>query len=134
MRRLLQAFTWWNGTTWGTSLTTMLRGEYVGTDQFGNAYYRSKGGKKDKTLGLERRWVIYEGIAEPSMIPPGWYRWMHHLSDVAPSKDDYVPREWEAPHEPNRTGTPDAYRPQGSILRPDPEAGISAGYDAWRPS
>jgi NADH:ubiquinone oxidoreductase subunit len=37
----------------------------VGHDEFGNAYYRSKGGKIDPALGFERR-------SEASMTPPGW--------------------------------------------------------------
>lgn len=133
LRRVLQAFTWWHGTTWGTQWTTFLRGEAVGTDEFGNAYFRTKGGRKDPALGVERRWVIYRNVAEASKIPPAWYRWMHHLSDAPPSEEAYAPREWELAHKPNMTGTAEAYRPNGSIFRPDPEAGISAGYDAWMP-
>ena len=37
-------------------------GELVGEDEFGNRYYRTKGGKIDPTLGFERRWVIYNGV------------------------------------------------------------------------
>ncbi|RAH99393.1 NADH:ubiquinone oxidoreductase subunit NDUFA12 [Acuticoccus sediminis] len=133
LRRLLQVFTWWNGTTIGTSWTTYLRGEEVGTDQYGNRYFRTKNGKKDPALGYDRRWVIYKDQAEATMIPPGWYRWMHHLTDLLPEQQGYVVREWEKPHQPNLTGTAGAHRPTGSIFRPDPEAGISAGYDAWTP-
>ena len=71
LRRILQAFTWWHGTTWGTSWTTFLRGEYVGSDSAGNRYYRTRKGRKDPALGRERRWVIYSGEAEASTIPPG---------------------------------------------------------------
>jgi NADH:ubiquinone oxidoreductase subunit len=131
--RLLQAFTWWNGTTWGTSFTTWLRGEFVGEDEFGNRYFRTRKGRVDPALGLERRWVIYNGVAEASTIPPSWYRWMQHTSDTPPTAETYVPREWEKPHVPNLTGTAEAYRPRGSILRPDPEEGITRGYDAWTP-
>nr|WP_211110111.1 NADH:ubiquinone oxidoreductase subunit NDUFA12 [Acuticoccus mangrovi] len=133
MQRFVQIFAWWTGTTWGTSFTTWLRGEFVGTDQFGNRYFRTRNGKIDPVLDMERRWVIYNGPADPTTIPPGWYRWMHHLGNEAPVNDGYKPREWQKPHQPNLTGTPGAHRPQGSILRPDPEAGISAGYDAWTP-
>ncbi len=45
-----------------------------------------------------------------STIPPGWHGWMHHRVDVPPSKDDYAAREWQKPHMPNQTGTPNAYR------------------------
>lgn len=133
LRRFLQLFTWWNGTTWGTSWTTYLRGEEVGTDQYGNRYFRTRGGKPDPAFGYDRRWVIYKDLAEATMIPPGWYRWMHHLTDTLPQDQNYIAREWEKPHRPNMTGTAEAYRPQGSIFRPDPEAGVSAGYDAWTP-
>ena len=54
----LRFFTWWNGATFGTLLTTSLYGEFVGEDEFGNRYYRTKGGKIDPALGFERRWVI----------------------------------------------------------------------------
>ena len=44
----------------GTLLYTWLRGELVGTDQFGNRYYREKGGRPlVKGGGMpsrERRW------------------------------------------------------------------------------
>ncbi|MEM8854801.1 MAG: NADH-ubiquinone oxidoreductase subunit NDUFA12 family protein, partial [Pseudomonadota bacterium] len=60
-------------------------------------------------------------------------RWMHHLGDTPPTETSYVAKPWEKPHEPNHTGSAAAHRPQGSILRPDPEAGISTGYDAWTP-
>lgn len=133
LRRVLQAFTWWNGTTWGTSWTTFLRGEFVGKDEFGNRYFRTRGGRIDPALGYQRRWVIYPDVAEASTIPPGWFLWMHRLSDVAPTAGDYRPREWEKPYQPNMTGTAAAHRPHGSIVRSDPEAGISAGYDAWTP-
>ncbi|WP_108659278.1 NADH:ubiquinone oxidoreductase subunit NDUFA12 [Acuticoccus kandeliae] len=131
--RFIQVFSWWQGTTFGTSFTTWLRGEFVGEDEYGNRYFRSKDGKIDPVLGFERRWVIYKGVADSTMIPPGWYGWMHHLRDVAPVNDTYRPKEWQKPHQPNLTGTPQAHRPLGSILRPDPEAKISAGYDAWSP-
>ncbi|MEM9221556.1 MAG: NADH:ubiquinone oxidoreductase subunit NDUFA12 [Pseudomonadota bacterium] len=131
-KRLLQIFTWWNSTTLGTSFTTWLRGEAVGEDEFGNRYFRTKDGKIDPALGHDRRWVIYHGVTDPTSIPPGWYRWIHHLSDEIPD-GSYVPREWQEPHRPNPTGTAAAHRPQGSILRPDPQAGIAKGYDAWTP-
>ena len=70
---LVQFFTWWNGQTFGTQLWTWRFGELVGQDEFGNRYYRTKGGKIDPTLGFERRWVIYNGYAEASRVPPSWH-------------------------------------------------------------
>ena len=59
---LLKLFTWWNSQTFGTQLWTWLYGEAVGEDEFGNRYYRTRGGKIDPALGFERRWVIYQRL------------------------------------------------------------------------
>ena len=64
----LKLFTWWNGQTFGTQLWTWRFGELVGTDEQGNRYYRTRGGKIDPTLGFERRWVIYNGYAKPPVF------------------------------------------------------------------
>ena len=101
----LKLFTWWNGQTFGTQLWTRRFGELVGQDEQGNRYYRTAGGKIDPTLGFERRWVIYNGYAEASRIPAGWHGWMHHVVDVPPTEENYQPREWQKPHQPNPTGT-----------------------------
>jgi NADH:ubiquinone oxidoreductase subunit len=122
---LLQFFTWWNGATWGTRFFTWRKGEFVGTDEFGNSYYRERGGKK--------RWVIYKDLAEASQIPPGWHGWMHHRVDTPPSEGDYTPRAWQKPHRANATGTPAAYRPKGSILTPESRPQVTGDYQAWSP-
>ena len=57
----------------GVTTNPTLYGEVVGEDEFGNRYYRTKGGKIDPSLGFERRWVIYNGVAEASTIPPSWH-------------------------------------------------------------
>src|SRR5882757_11273471 len=70
---LLKIFTWWNGQTFGTQLWTWRFGERVGQDEQGNTYYRTKGGMIDPTLGFQRRWVVYNGYAEASKVPPSWH-------------------------------------------------------------
>jgi NADH:ubiquinone oxidoreductase subunit len=126
---LLQFFTWWNGQTLGTRFFTWRKGKRVGEDQFGNVYY--EGGKG--VDGRPRRWVIYNGVAEASAIPPGWHGWMHHRVDVAPAAESYQPREWQKPHEPNLTGTAGAYRPKGSVLSTGERPRVTGDYDAWTP-
>jgi len=134
MKELLtQIFTWWNGQTLGTRFFTWRHGELVGTDDFGNRYYRTRGGAKHAGLGFDRRWVVYNGYAEASTIPPGWHGWMHHRTDVPPPSDPYRPRDWQKPHRPNLTGTALAYRPRGSILNPLPRQPATGDYDAWSP-
>jgi NADH:ubiquinone oxidoreductase subunit len=130
---LLKFFTWWNGQTFGTQLWTWRFGELVGQDEQGNSYYRTKGRKIDPTLGFERRWVIYNGYAEASRVPPSWHGWLHHTVDVAPTEENYTPREWEKPHVPNMTGTPAAYRPSGSTLASGRRPKATGDYQAWTP-
>jgi NADH:ubiquinone oxidoreductase subunit len=129
MKFLLQIFTWWNHQTIGTRFHTWRHGKLVGQDEAGNVYY--EGGKNSE--GLTRRWVIYAGYADASAIPPGWHGWMHHRTDVAPSQETYVAREWERPHRPNMTGTAAAYRPQGSINASGERPRVTGDYDAWTP-
>ena len=128
---LLQFFTWWSGQTLGTKLYTSRFGEFVGTDEFGNRYYRKPG--IDPNLHFERRWVIYAHESEGSMTPPGWYGWLHNTVDVPPSAESYTPREWQKPHLPNMTGTPDAHRPPGSILKSGIRPLAGGDYGAWTP-
>ncbi len=130
---LKQLFTWWNGQTMGTRLLTWRKGERVGEDAFGNVYYRTRGGVKDKALGFERRWVIYKGEAEGSKVPPGWHGWMHHRTDTPPTEDSYQPREWQVGHKPNMTGTSEAYRPPGSTLSAAKRPAATGDYKAWKP-
>ena len=35
-----QIFTWWNRNTVGTFLKTFLFGKYMGSDEYGNKYYK----------------------------------------------------------------------------------------------
>ncbi len=133
MKWLLQMLTWWNGQTLNTRFHTWRHGELVGHDEFDNSYYRTRGGALDPALGFERRWVIYAGTSEGSMTPTGWYGWLHHTTDTPPTKEDYQRHAWEAPYVPNMTGTPQAYRPAGSILASGKRPHSSGDYDAWTP-
>ncbi|WP_163272638.1 NADH:ubiquinone oxidoreductase subunit NDUFA12 [Chelativorans alearense] len=126
---LLQFFTWWNGATLNTRFHTWRKGSRVGEDEFGNVYY--EGGTDSE--GRTRRWVIYNGYSEASIVPPGWHGWLHHKVDTAPVAENYAPREWQKPHLPNLTGTPAAYRPRGSVLTKEERPRVTGDYDAWTP-
>ncbi len=129
----LQFFTWWQSQTLGTRFYTWRKGERVGSDEAGNVYYRVRGGKIDPALGFNRRWVIFNGPAEASKIPPGWHGWLHHRVDVAPSEETYVGKDWQLPHKPNMTGTALAYRPPGALLAGGQHPKVAGDYDAWTP-
>ena len=140
MSILGKIFTWWDGATIGTLMHTASKGEKVGTDAQGNAYYRSKkrstnGGPFD---GRERRWVIYNGANDASRVPAEWHGWLHgaHADEENPGVPESnlpPPRIWEVDYTPNATGTVAAYRPQGALERGGQRAAATGDYDAWSP-
>ena len=123
------------GATFGTLLLTWLRGVRVGTDAYGNRYYRLKGDRPQRLGGgrfsRERRGVIYRGEPEGSKVPPEWHAWLHHMVDEMPQPRQRY--EWEKDHQPNMTGTPLAYRPQGSVLRGGQRVRATGDYEPWSP-
>lgn len=123
------------GATLGTWLLTLLRGERVGADEYGNRYYRLKNFKPQPVgagrFSRERRWVIYKGEPEGSKVPPEWHAWLNHMVNEVPQPRTRYP--WEKPHQPNLTGTPLAYRPRGSVLRGGHRAAATGDYQPWTP-
>jgi len=122
--------------TIGTLLFTWLRGERVGTDPFGNRYFRERGKRVLKPGGgrrsREKRWVLYNGAPEASKVPAMWHAWLHHTIDEVPA-DTGKRYAWEKDHIPNLTGTIGAYRPRGSVLRGGNRAPATGDYQPWRP-
>lgn len=121
-----ELFTWWNGQTLGTRLFTARRGQKVGEDALGNVYYQTADGA--------RRWVIYAAEAEASAVPSDWHGWLHHTFAEPPTKAPLRTQAWEKPHQPNMTGTDQAYRPKGSIARGGRVNSAAADYEAWDPN
>ncbi|MEO0878810.1 MAG: NADH:ubiquinone oxidoreductase subunit NDUFA12 [Pseudomonadota bacterium] len=125
-------FTWWNGATMGTAFTLFRRSaRLVGKDEQGNRYYEEA--NPSGAMGRSRRWVVYHGVAEASRVPPDWHGWLHHTFDQPPTEAPLRRQIWEKDHLPNMTGTPLAYHPAGSLVRPDGDDTISKGYEAWSP-
>jgi len=123
--------------TIGTLIMTWFRGEKVGTDRFGNRYYRDKSRAKLEKGGgrfsREKRWVLYKGEAEASRVPPEWHAWLHHTVDEVPLHADEKHYPWQKEHLPNLTGTRDAYRPPGSLLRGGHRQAAASDYEPWQP-
>jgi NADH:ubiquinone oxidoreductase subunit len=118
-------FAWWNGATFGTLFTTWFSGTYVGTDEIGNRYYQTKDGK--------RRWVLYAGTVEASRVPAEWHGWLHRTFKDPPTVAPMKIKAWEKDHRPNLTGTPDAWRPPGSLARGGVRPPATGDYEAWQP-
>lgn len=125
MSFLSRIFTWWNGYTLGTQLFTWRHGEQVGSDDQGNRYFREKKG--------DRRWVLYNGEAEASRVPPEWHGWLHYITDAPPSEKPLPVKPWEKEHRPNLTGTEAAYFPPGSLYEAGRRPRATGDYEAWRP-
>ena len=116
---------WWRGATLGTLVTTWWSGRYVGTDEYGNRYYQTKDGK--------RRWVLYNGTVEASRVSPDWHGWLHHTFKEPPTVAPLKAKAWESAYTPNLTGTPNAYRPEGSLAARGERPAATGDYEAWTP-
>ena len=132
---LSKLFTWWDGATIGTLIDSSLRGEKVGTDAQGNAYFRAKNrhNAEQPFGGRERRWVIYSGANDASRVPAEWHGWLHGSFDGVPESNLPPARIWEVDYTPNATGTVAAYRPAGALERGGKRAAATGDYEAWTP-
>jgi NADH:ubiquinone oxidoreductase subunit len=126
-----EIFSWWGGNTWGTRYTIWKCARKVGEDQLGNTYWEQVKGVGP--LGVPRRFVTYKSMSEASLVPPEWHGWLHYTVDTPPTAEDYAPKPWQLPHQPNGTGTPQAYRPAGSIVSAAQRPKATGDYKAWRP-
>ena len=124
-------FTWWNGATLGTLFTVGRRGRLVGKDQDVNRYYESR--DTVSYDGRKRRWVLYNGYAEASKVPPDWHGWLHYTFDEPPTETPLPRRRWEKEHLPNLSGTPMAWKPQGSLAAEARRPAATGDYEAWKP-
>ena len=98
-----QLFTWWNQQTLGTRIYTLLNGNLVGEDEFGNKYYESRKKKK--------RWVIYKGEIDASKISNEWFSWIHFTKNKMEINKNVKKYSWQKPHSSNKTGTSESYHP-----------------------
>ncbi len=118
---LKQIFTWWHRQTLGTFVYTLIKGKFIGKDEFGNKYYSNK---KDG-----KRWVIYKNRIDSSKIPAEWHSWIHFLTRNKPD-DNLSKYKWQKKHEENLTGTSKAHKPEGS-LSSDSKKDMKK-YETWK--
>ena len=110
-------FTWWNKQTFGTFLKTLFFGKYVGSDELGNKYYRSK---------KNERWVIYSKKIEATKITSDWYLWIHHTIDKIPDNKDSK-FSWQKKHLENQSGTVNSFKPTKIIKNNQKKK-----YETWK--
>ena len=111
-------FTWWNKQTFGTFLKTLFFGKFVGSDQYGNKYYKSKNN--------DERWVVYSSNIEATKITSDWYLWIHHTIDKIP-ENQISKFSWQKKHLENQTGTKNSYKPV-KIKK----GNIKKNYETWK--
>jgi NADH:ubiquinone oxidoreductase subunit len=111
-------FTWWKKQPFGTFLKTLFYGIYVGKDENGNKYYKSK---------KNQRWIVYSNNIEATQITSDWYMWIHHTVDKIPEEKDTKKYFWQKNHLENQTGTKNSYKPT-KIKRDN----IKKKYETWK--
>lgn len=116
----------------GSFLFTLFKGRKVGTDEHGNSYYVERW-PRDEYGYRVRRWVNYKGKPEASKVPPRWHAWLHYVTDKLPHEQAVTPQPWEKEHQPNLTGTPDAYYPPGHVRAGGRRAAATGDYEPWVP-
>ena len=114
----------------GTYIYTWFKGKNVGTDEFGNKYYKAK---SDSLHGKPRRWVLYKGDNDASKIPPEWHAWLHHTTEEPLTEQSTRALSWQKKHIKNLTGTSEAYRPVGHAYKGGNRAHATGDYQPWRP-
>ncbi len=91
----------------------------VGKDEYGNTYYEMNDKK------IKKRWVIYNGIAEPTKIPPNWHLWLHYTDNSVPKERDNFIR-----YMPNFIDIQDTYSSNCFLLNQH----NSITYKSWNPN
>ena len=123
---LANAFTWWNGASWGTAIFSRRHGLEVGRDDEGNVYFQ---GRKDPA----RRWVIYNGSNDGSRVPPNWQLWLRGSIEDLPGKALPPARNFQQKPTANLTGTMEAFRPGGSLGTNRVRPASTGDYEPWTP-
>ena len=116
--------------SFGTSLYTWLYGNLVGKDHSDNTYFCNS---KDFSDTNAKRWVMFSGKIEATLIPPHWHSWLHKTIESPPInyKHKY---SWQKDHIQNMTGTDNAYYPDSHPLSNSKnDDNIKSDYDSWNP-
>ena len=80
---------------------------------------------------LTKRWIIFSGEIESSLIPSHWHAWLHKTISTPPINYQHK-YKWQKDHLPNMTGTSKAYYPNSHLLS-DSKKNIIEEYETWKP-
>ena len=118
--KISNLFIWWNGQTIGTKIYTKLFGNFVGTDENGNNYFKSTDGSK--------RWINYKGVCDASSISPAWHSWIHKTTNKVPAlKKDNLSKS-NSDNNYTKTNISGKYHPNNSK-----DNSIFKDYESWKP-
>ncbi len=109
---------------------TLLGARAIGADSYGNRYFARDPRRGHKR---ERRFVLYARGTDASSVPAEWHGWLHHQTDTVPPAQNPLRRFWQKPHQPNPTGTSNAYVPPGHVARGGKRDAATGDYEAWTP-
>jgi len=115
--------------TFATRLYTRLFGTQVGSDTGGNRYFTERRPRDPRRR--RRRWVLYAGPPDPTLVPPEWHAWLHYTTDAPLT--DMAHHAWQRPVEGNRTGSPAAYLPVGHDRATGARGRADGDYESWIP-
>ena len=90
-----------------------------GGNTWSNRIYTALRGKLVGTDATGNRYYVQRKGVGPLGVPRRWVIYKH--------------RPWQKPHRMNMTGTPEAYRPPGSILASGKRPEATGDYKPWRP-
>jgi NADH:ubiquinone oxidoreductase subunit len=99
----------------------------VGFDEFGNQYFEAK----KTTNSKKRRYIIYNGIAEPSKVPASWHGWIHYTTNDLPGNS--YNHLWQKIHLPNLTGTKFSHFYLGNQFKKNIRNKVDPSYQPWQP-
>lgn len=112
-------------------ISSYFSGKKVGKDKFGNVFYESK--NLSRYFRRSTRWVIYNGIPEPTKISSEWHSWLHHQKNSLPSKNQQsimCTKERGL----NLTGSKFSYCPLNSYIEDRRNTEKLATYIKWKPN
>ena len=110
----------------GTIMYTLVFGKEIGRDAFGNRYFVSRKKKSKK-------WVLYNKVKDPSVIPVEWQIWL--TDDSEKIKSDTVINNkfsWEKERIHNLTGSFEAYHPAKKFMGSKIKS--KKKYKNWEPN